>query len=147
MLLALYPWIKVLHILAVIALYAGVMYLPRLFIYHHQATPGGEAEGLFQAMERRLYKGIMNPSLVAVWVFGLLMIAAVPSYATSVWFLIKFALVIALTGIHGFYGGAVKKFAAGERPKDQKFWRMMNEVPFVFLIIIVIMVIVKPFSG
>lgn len=147
MLLAIYPWIKVLHILAVIALMAGIMYLPRLFINHHQAEQGGEAEAFFIRMERRLLKGIMNPSLVAVWVFGLMMVAAVPAYLTQGWFIVKFLLVFVLSGIHGYYASCTKKFGAGQRVRTEKFWRIMNEVPFLLLIGIVILVIVKPFSG
>ena len=100
MLLAIYPWVKALHLLAVIALYAGLMYLPRLFVYHHQAEPGGEAENYFMQMERRLFKGIMNPALVVVWICGLLMIAAQPSLLGHVWFIVKLIGVIAVTGIH-----------------------------------------------
>lgn len=145
MLQDLYPWLKVLHIIAVIALMAGTMYLPRLFIYHHQSEVGGEAEKLFIQMERRLLKQIMNPSLVAVWLFGILLLVAVPSYVTQPWFILKFLFVLGISGIHGIYAAAAKKFAAGERVKTEKYWRIINEVPFVLMILIVILVIVKPF--
>lgn len=137
-----YPWIKSLHVIAVIAWFAGLMYLPRLFVYHHQATPGGEAERMFGTMERRLLKGIMNPTMIAVWVLGLLMIAIVPSYAAQGWFIIKFICVIGITGVHGFYASAYRQFASGERPRTEKFWRVMNEVPFLLLIVVVVAVIV-----
>ncbi|WOI53310.1 protoporphyrinogen oxidase HemJ [Parvularcula sp. LCG005] len=146
MLVSLYPWIKVVHILAVIAWMAGMMYLPRLYVYHHQSKPGGEAEGLYVQMERRLLKGIMNPAMIATWIFGLLMIAAIPAYGSQPWFIIKFLAVISMSGVHGFYSASYKKFAKGERPRTEKFWRIMNEVPFLLLILIVIMVIVKPFG-
>lgn len=144
-LLPFYNWIKVLHLLSVVAWMAAMLYLPRLFIYHHQSEKGGEAEGLFVQMERRLLKGIMTPSMIATWVFGLLLVAAIPAWGSEPWFIIKFLFVIAMSGVHGFYSASYKKFAAGERPRSQKFWRIINEVPFVFLIIIVVMVLVKPF--
>lgn len=143
-LLGFYLWLKALHLLAVIALFAGLMYLPRLFIYHHQAEKGGETEGYFIAMERRLLKGIMNPSIAVVWIVGLLMVWANTSVLSAGWFHVKLLFVIILSGIHGFYASAQRKFAAGERPRSEKFWRIMNEAPFVALIVIVIMVIVKP---
>ena len=145
MIALLYPWVKALHLLAVIALYCGLMYLPRLFVNHFQAEKGGEADTMLSGMERRLFKGICNPSLVAVWVLGLVLIGMMPAYAAQPWFIIKFVAVIAVSGIHGFYGKAVKQFSAGERPRTEKFWRIMNEVPFLLLILIVVMVIVKPF--
>ena len=144
-LLPYYNWIKSLHLIAVIAWIAGMMYLPRLFIYHHQAEQGGEAADYFVVMERRLLKGIMNPSLIAVWLLGFLMLAVIPAYASSGWFIIKFIAVVGISGIHGFYSASQKKFASGEKPRTEKFWRIINEVPFILLIIIVIMVIEKPF--
>lgn len=145
LLLPFYNWIKVLHVLAVIAWMAGMLYLPRLFVYHHQSEKGGEAEKLFIQMQRRLLKGIMTPSMIATWLFGLLMIAAIPAYGGEPWFIVKLLFVIAMSGVHGFYAASLKKFAAGERPRTERFWRIMNEVPFVFLIVIVVMVLVKPF--
>jgi len=144
-LLSIYLWIKALHLIMVIALMAAMMYLPRLFIYHHQAEKGGEAERHFITMERRLLKGIANPALIAVWVLGILMLIANPAFLSSGWFHVKLALVLGISGIHGFYAAAQRKFAAGERPRTEKFWRIINEVPFLMLVVIVIMVIVKPF--
>lgn len=140
-----YLWVKAVHLLAVIAWMAGMMYLPRLFIYHLESEKGGEAETKFVIMERRLLKGIMNPSIAAVWILGILMVTANPGVLSSGWFAVKLLFVIAISGVHGFYAASRRKFEAGERPRSTKFWRMMNEVPFVGLIIIVIMVIVKPF--
>ena len=142
---SIYLWIKAVHLIAVIAWMAGMMYLPRLFVYHHQSEKGGEAERYFIAMERRLLKGIINPSMIAVWVLGIAMLVAVPQTLSSGWFHVKFTLVIAISGIHGFYASAQRKFAAGERPRTERFWRIMNEVPFVILIVVVFLVIVKPF--
>ncbi len=138
-------WLRVLHLTAVMAWMAGLMYLPRLFINHHQATLDGEAAKFFTAMERRLLKGIMTPSMIATWIFGILLLVAKPAYVSSGWFLVKILFVLGITGIHGFYSVATKKFAAGEKPRTEKFWRIINEAPFLFLIIILIMVLVKPF--
>ncbi len=140
-----YLWIKALHIIAVIAWMAGIMYLPRLFIYHHQAEKGGEAERHFVAMERRLLKGIMNPAIVIVWILGVLMLSADRSILSTGWFGVKLALVLAMSVVHGFYAAARRKFEAGERPHSQKFWRIMNEAPFLMLIVIVFLAILKPF--
>lgn len=139
-----YLWIKAAHLLFVIAWMAGMMYLPRLFIYHLQSKKGGEADAKFVVMERRLLKGIMNPSIGALWLLGILMLWANPATLQSGWFHVKLLFVIIISGIHGFYAAARRKFEAGERPRSEKFWRIMNEVPFLALIIIVIMVIVRP---
>ncbi len=138
-------WIKVLHIASVIAWMAGMMYLPRLYIYHHQAKKGGEAADLFKVMERRLLKGIMTPSMLATWVFAFLLMLANPSVFSAPWFYVKLLSVIALTGIHGFYAANLKKFAVDERPRTEKFWRLINEAPFILMLVILIMVLVKPF--
>lgn len=140
-----YLWIKSVHLIAVIAWMAGMMYLPRLFINHHQAEKGGEAERFFIAMERRLLKAIINPSMIAVWLLGILMVIANPSTLSQPWFHLKLLMALGISAVHGFYAGARKKFEAGERPRTEEFWRIINEIPFVMLIIIVIMVIVKPF--
>ena len=144
-LLANYQWIKAFHIIAVIAWFAGMMYLPRLFIYHHQADPGGEAEKYFKVMERRLLKGIINPSMIAVWVLAGVMLFANPALFSAGWFHVKLLLVLAISGIHGVYAGAQRKFEAGERPKTERYWRIINEIPFVMLIIVAILAFVKPF--
>ena len=140
-----YLWIKSFHLIAVIAWMAGMMYLPRLFVYHHQAEKGGEAERYFVQMQRRLLKGIINPSMIAVWILGILMLIANPAVFSSGWFHVKLAFVLGISGVHGFYANARRKFEAGERPRSEQFWRIMNEVPFLALVVIVIMVIVKPF--
>lgn len=140
-----YLWIKSAHVVLVIAWMAGMMYLPRLFIYHFQSEKGGEAESYFVTMERRLMMGIMTPSLIGVWLFGILMLLANPAIVSQPWFHVKFAMVILISAIHGFYSSSRKKFEAGVRPRSEKFWRIINEVPFIGLIVIVIMVIVKPF--
>ena len=142
---SIYLWIKAAHLIAVIAWMAGMMYLPRLFVYHHQADKGGEAERFFTMMERRLLKGIINPSMIAVWVLGLLMLLANRETIMTGWFQAKLMLVLIISGIHGFYAAARRQFEAGERPRTEKFWRIMNEAPFVAMIVIVMLVIVRPF--
>jgi len=138
-------WVKVGHLAAVIAWMAAMLYLPRLFVYHHQATPGGEAETFFIKMQGRLLKGIMTPAMLATWLFAILLMVGNTSVFSGGWFYVKLASVIVITGIHGFYAASRKKFMAGERPRTEKFWRMMNEVPFVLMLIVLIMVLVKPF--
>jgi len=145
LLLSIYPWLKAVHIIMVIAWMAAMMYLPRLFIYHHQASADGEASKFFESMERRLLKGIMTPSMMLVWLLALLMIFANPVLFSTGWFYVKIVFVLVMTGIHGFYSSAQRKFAAGEKPHSQKFWRIINEAPFVLLIVIVILAVVKPF--
>jgi putative membrane protein len=140
-----YLWIKAAHLIFVIAWMAGMMYLPRLFVYQHQSEPGGEAEKYFIQMQRRLLKGIINPSMVLVWVLGILMLIANPAILSAGWFHVKLAFVVAISAVHGFYAASRRKFEKGERPRSEKFWRIMNEVPFLTLIVIVVMVIVKPF--
>lgn len=144
-LLTLYPWIKAFHVIMVVAWMAAMMYLPRLFIYHHQSTKGGEAERFFVTMERRLLKGIMTPAMAAVWLAALVMLALNPGLVSAGWFILKLLAVLGISGVHGFYVGSYRKFEQGERPKTEKFWRIINEVPFVLMIIAVVMVIVKPF--
>ncbi|PQA88202.1 protoporphyrinogen oxidase HemJ [Hyphococcus luteus] len=140
-----YLWIKSAHLIFVIAWMAGMMYLPRLFVYQHQSEKGGEAERYFIQMQRRLLKGIINPSMIFVWVLGILMLIANPAILSQGWFHVKLALVVAISAIHGYYASSRRKFEKGERPRTEKFWRMMNEAPFLAMIVIVIMVIVKPF--
>ncbi|MEO1659022.1 MAG: CopD family protein [Pseudomonadota bacterium] len=142
-----YNWIKALHVLAVVAWMAGMLYLPRLFVYQFAAQEGGEAEKMLINAQHLLLKRIINPAMAATWVFGLLLVAVAPQWANDGWFLIKFAAVIALSGVHGFYAASRKKFALGERPRTEKFWRLMNEVPFGLLAIIVFMVVLKPLTS
>lgn len=144
-LLSIYPWIKALHIIAVIAWMAGMMYLPRLFIYHHQAEKGGEAERFFTVMERRLFLGIVNPSIIAVWLLAGAMLYARPDIMGQGWFLVKFPMVLGISALHGYYSRARKAFARGERPRSEKFWRIVNEVPFALMLVAVFMAVVKPF--
>lgn len=140
-----YGALKALHISAVVAWMAGLMYLPRLYIYHHQSQPGGEAEKHFVVMERRLLKGITNPSAIVVWTLAGLMLWANPGLIKTGWFHLKLAAVIGVTGIHALYARAYKRFAAGERPRTEKFWRIVNEAPFVLMLVAIFMAVTEPF--
>ena len=114
-------------------------------MYQHQSEKGGEAEKYFIQMQRRLLKGIINPAMILVWVLGVLMLIANPAILSQGWFHVKLTLVVLVSAIHGFYAASRRKFEKGERPRTEKFWRIMNEAPFLALIVIVVMVIVKPF--
>jgi putative membrane protein len=144
-LLSNYLALKALHIAAVIAWMAGMMYLPRLFIYHHQAERGGEAERYFVQMERRLLRGIINPAMFIVWALAGLMLYANPALLGAGWFHVKFAMVLSISAIHGWYAQARKRFERGERPRSERFWRIMNEIPFLMMLVAVFMAVLKPF--
>jgi protoporphyrinogen IX oxidase len=142
---ALYPWLKALHILAVIAWMAGLLYLPRLFVYHASARPGAEASETFKVMERRLFRGIMTPAMVGTYVFGI-GLAGLPGVVdwSRGWIYVKLAAVAALTIVHCLLSRWRKDFAADRNIRPARFYRVVNEVPTVLLIIIVIMVVVRP---
>ena len=139
-----YPWIKALHVIAVIAWMAGMLYLPRLFVYHCEAEVGSKQSETFKVMEWRLPKAIINPAMIVTWLAGLYL-AWSGHWYTSGWFHAKLALVLILSGVHGFFSRLVKDFAADRNTRNQKFFRIINEVPTVMMIFIVILVIVKPF--
>jgi putative membrane protein len=142
----LYPWIKALHIISVVAWMAGLLYLPRLFVYHAGARPGSEASETFKVMERRLLRGIMNPAMIATYSFGILLAATpgVVDWARG-WIYMKLVAVAALTLLHHYLGLWRKDFAADANRRTTRFYRVANEVPTVLLLLIVIMVVVKPF--
>lgn len=138
-------WVKALHVISVIAWMAGMLYLPRLFVYHTAAEIGSVQAETFKVMERRLYRGIITPALIASWVFGLWMVFSGVVDWGSVWPWVKAGLVLALSGLHGLYGRHLKAFARDANDRPQRYFRLLNEVPTVLMIGIVIMVIVKPF--
>ena len=138
-------WIKALHVISVIAWMAGMLYLPRLFVYHCDAETGSKQSETFKVMERRLYRGITTPAMIAAYVFGLIMIFYGLVDWGSIWPWIKAVMVLAMSGIHGFYGRLLKDFANDRNQRPAKFYRILNEVPTLLMIVIVIMVIVKPF--
>ncbi|NEU10667.1 protoporphyrinogen oxidase HemJ [Methylobacterium sp. BTF04] len=142
----LYLWVKALHIIAVISWMAGMLYLPRLFVYHASLLPGPETRAqseTFKVMERRLLKAIMNPALIATWIFGLIL-AWQSGYYAAGWLQAKFLLVLAMTGIHGWLGRMVKDFAADRNTRGHKFYRVLNEGPTLLMVVVVILVVVKP---
>jgi putative membrane protein len=139
-----YEWIKAFHVIAVISWMAGMLYLPRLFVYHCEAEAGSKQSETFKVMERRLLKGIINPAMALTWLLGLYMVWAGQWYLAG-WFHVKFALVLVMSGIHGFFTRCVRDFANDRNTRSQKFYRIINEVPTVLMICIVILVIVKPF--
>jgi putative membrane protein len=140
----LYLWLKAFHVVAVMAWMAGMLYLPRLFVYHCDAPKGSPQSETFKVMERRLLKAIINPAMIATWVLGLILVWQ-GGWITSGWFHAKFALVLALSAAHGSFSRWVKDFAADRNVRPAKFYRMVNEIPTVLMIGIVILVIVKPF--
>jgi putative membrane protein len=139
-----YEWIKALHVIAIISWMAGMLYLPRLFVYHCEAPKGSVQSETFKVMERRLLRAIINPAMIASWVLGLWLVWA-GGFHKSGWFLAKLALVIALSALHGHLSATVRAFAENRNTRDQRYYRILNEVPTVLMIAIVILVVVKPF--
>ena len=140
----LYLWLKAFHVIAVIAWMAGMLYLPRLFVYHCDAPKGSIQSETFKIMERRLLKAIINPAMIVTWLLGLYLVWDGGWY-TSGWMHAKFALVLVMSGLHGVYVSRLKDFAADKNTRPAKYYRILNEVPTVLMIGIVILVIVKPF--
>ncbi len=139
-----YLWLKSFHIIAVIAWMAGMLYLPRLFVYHCEAEPGSKQSETFKVMERRLLKAIINPAMIVTWILGL-WLAWEGGFFKSGWLHAKLALVLALSGIHGWFVRLTRDFANDKNRHSQKFYRYLNEVPTVLMILIVILVVLKPF--
>jgi putative membrane protein len=137
-------WIKALHIVAVISWMAGLLYLPRLFVYHAGVAPGSATSELFKTMEYRLLRYIMAPASMVVWTTGPLL-AWLMGYHKDAWFLAKMAAVVALTYAHHQQARWRKDFAADKNTRDARFFRFMNEVPTVLMIVIVLLVVLKPF--
>ncbi len=140
----LYDWLKAFHLIAVIAWMAGMLYLPRLFVYHCEAEPGSPQSETFKSMERRLLKVIINPAMIATWALGL-WLAWTGGWLTAGWLHAKLALVLILSGVHGLFARWVKDFAADRNRRSAAFYRIVNEVPTLLMIGIVILAIVKPF--
>ena len=139
----LYLWIKVLHMLAIISWMAGLLYLPRLFIYHTINQNNHSITDTFEVMERRLYKYIMSPAMGFSWLTGLFM-GFYSGFWSQYWFLGKFSLVIGMTFVHFYLGYRLRLFQAGQYDKSDKFFRIVNEIPTFLMIIIVGLVILKP---
>ena len=139
-----YEWIKALHVIAVISWMAGMLYLPRLFVYHASATVGSELSEKLKIMEWRLLKFIVNPAMLVTWFAGLYLVWA-GNWHMAHWFQVKFMLVLAMSGVHGFLVGRVRDFDQDRNTRSARFYRIINEVSTLLMIAIVILVIVKPF--
>jgi putative membrane protein len=139
-----YEWMKALHVVAIISWMAAILYLPRLMIYHCAAEIGSVQSETFKVMERRLLKAIMTPAMAVSWATGLYL-AWRGGWFGAGWFHVKFAAVIAMSAAHGFLAVEVKRFAADANIRPQRFFRIVNEVPTLLMLVIVAMVIVKPF--
>jgi protoporphyrinogen IX oxidase len=146
---SIYEWIKAFHIIAVIAWMAGMLYLPRLFVYHCAAEPGSVQSETFKVMERRLLRAIINPAMVATWVFGLWVAWLGPDSHTGwfrfEWLQAKLVLVVALSGVHGLFARWVRDFANDRNKHSARFYRIMNEIPTIIMIGIVLLAVLKPF--
>jgi putative membrane protein len=139
-----YAWIKAFHVVALIAWMAGMLYLPRLFVYHCEAAPGSKQSETFKVMERRLLKIIINPAMIATWILGL-WLAWEGRWFAAGWLDLKLLLVLLLSGLHGFFVRWVRDFAFDRNQHTVKFYRIINELPTVLMIGIVILAVVKPF--
>ena len=142
----LHDWIRALHIVSVIAWMAGMLYLPRLYVYHCDSRPGGEADAMLKVMERRLLRAIVNPAMIAAFLTGGLMLLTpgVVDWASG-WIYAKLALAIGLSAVHGWFAAWRRAFEEGRNRRSARFYRTVNEVPTVLMIAIVILVVVKPF--
>jgi putative membrane protein len=139
-----YLYLKAFHIVAVIAWMAGMLYLPRLFVYHAAVQPGSAQSETFKVMERRLLKFIMLPAMIATWLIGIVLVLETQAFAAG-WFHAKFVLVIAVTIMHGLFGHWANEFGYDRNRHTAKFYRIVNEIPTVLLIVIVVLATVKPF--
>lgn len=136
-------WVKVIHILAVISWLAGLLYLPRLFVYHAESLAKGEEAGVFIIMESRLLRAIMNPAMIVVWLSGL-SLGWLGGFLFAPWFLAKLSVVVLLSVCHMFFASERRKFASGANFRNPRFFRIANEVPTVLMIFIVTLVVIKP---
>lgn len=139
-----YPWIKALHIISVVAWMAGMLYLPRLYVYHCAAETNSSEAATFKLMERRLLRAIINPAMIAAWLFGLTLVAHLDAW-TEGWMMSKFAALAGMQLIHAGYIHWRRDFEQDHNRHSQKFYRWINEGPTILMIVIVILVVVKPF--
>lgn len=147
LLLVFYPWIKAIHVISVIAWMAGLFYLPRLFVYHVESVRSdSETDDLFQRMELKLLRVIMNPAMISAWVFGIFLVL-VPGVVDwgAIWPWTKAAAIVAMTWFHHWCGQRRKEFVTGNNTRSGRHYRLMNEVPTLLLIVIVVSVVVRPF--
>jgi|SRR5690625_561458 len=139
-----YPWIKALHVISVIAWMAALLYLPRLFVYHAEATPGSATSETFKVMERRLLRGIMTPAMIATLFFGILLLL-VPGVIQQGWLHVKFLLLIGMFGLHGFFSRCRRDFAEDRNSRSARSFRWLNEIPALLMVAIVLLAVAKPF--
>lgn len=139
-----YPWAKAIHVIAVVSWMAGMLYLPRLFVYHAEAGPGTPQSEIFKIMEARLLRVIINPAMIVAWVFGIWLAWQGFGFSGG-WLHAKFAAVMILSGLHGYFAASVRRFAEDRNEHSARHWRLMNEGPTLLLVIIVVLVVVKPF--
>jgi putative membrane protein len=139
-----YLWLKALHLIAVIAWMAGMLYLPRLFVYHAAAKPGSEMSETFKIMEHRLLRYIMTPAMLIAFVLGIMLLVQNPDLMREPSLHLKFGLVLVMAALHGYFAVCTKKFARDENRHSPRFYRILNEAPTLLLIAIVILIIVKP---
>lgn len=140
-----YLWVKAFHIIAVMSWMAGMLYLPRLYVYHTGVQIGSEMDKMFQLMERRLLRYIINPAMIVTFGLGIWLVSIVGMENLSGWFHAKLALVLIMAAVHGFLARCRKQFARGENKYSARFYRILNEVPTLLMILIVILAVVKPF--
>ena len=139
-----YLWVKALHIIAVIAWMAGMLYLPRLYVYHCEAEPGSKQSETFKVMERRLLRAIINPAMIGAWILGFMLVANADLWDSG-WMHAKFALLIAMQLVHAGFARWRRQFAKDDNRHPARFYRIMNEVPTLLMIVIVILAVVRPF--
>lgn len=141
-----YDWLRAIHLIAVMSWMAGMLYLPRLFVYHAESEIGSDKSETFKIMERRLLKFIINPAMIASWLLGLLMLYANPALIQGQgWMHAKLFLVLLMSAAHGVLAGATAKFARDENTKSARYYRILNEVPTLLMIAIIILAVVEPF--
>lgn len=141
-----YLWLKALHLIAVMSWMAGMLYLPRLFVYHTGVQAGSEADAMLQTMERRLLRFIINPAMFAVFILGgLLVWWRSPQIWQEGWWHAKLLLVVLMSAAHGFMAACRKKFARGQNTRSAKFYRILNEIPTLLMVLIVLLAVLKPF--
>jgi protoporphyrinogen IX oxidase len=137
-------WVKALHVISIIAWMAGMLYLPRLFVYHAEATKGSETSETFKVMERRLLKAIINPAMILVFLTGFTLVYLTEDWRDG-WWQATFILVLGLAGLHGYFARCVRAFAEDANEKSARFYRFLNEAPTVLMFLIVVLAVVKPF--
>ncbi len=137
-------WVKALHVISIIAWMAGMLYLPRLFVYHAEAAKGSETSETFKIMERRLLKAIVNPSMLLVFATGFVLVYLTEDWRDG-WWQAKIILVLGLAGLHGFFARCVRTFAQDANERSARFYRILNEAPTILMVLIVVLAVVKPF--